>query len=600
MELTGDYKDYYAVLGLSPDADQREIGRAYRRLIKAIHPDARGGEKDPAAGWRVAELVEAWRVLGDRARRAAYDRVRQAKLSQGFAPSERFDREQAPPVVTVVAEEAPHLVVRPAAWVVEPWECESAPRSLALHLSVANEGGGKLVGSVEAPPWIVVEPRALGPMAREDQPQRVLVQVDCQEWRRAGYPESPVWVSAHQGDARRVRLLLGNTRRLAPPNQGSNAASWIASPAVFCLGVGPALILLLGLPAPLLALFLAGALALPALLDRLMQWEVRAAGPGEEALGWEMGPLGDDARLLVAAGLWAFLGWVLGTAGSTRAPWMPGQLSPWLGAMAAGWCCLTVSTRDPRVKAMERLLGPMWGWFRPVGAGATVASWALLAGVAAAAALGWTTESAFQVGASAGWMLGVGLLFARSSAAPARWRPRLHGLLMDIIPLVSAGAGFASGLLLATGSYSNRWGLAALQPFAGTTSRLVELPAAGLAAALGGIAVGLGLLAGFGAGVLAVLPSVKPALASRGSGAAQWAVMDRARALVEGALESYARLNGENRLWGDCGRRLALASALSKCPPSMLIVGAVSSLLLVYSTAHLLLAIVAFLGVVAG
>jgi len=79
------HKDYYRVLGVPPDADQETIGRAYRRLMREVHPDARRGRSTPDTGRRVAELVEAWRVLGDPRRRSAYDRAR------GAAPTGRQD-----------------------------------------------------------------------------------------------------------------------------------------------------------------------------------------------------------------------------------------------------------------------------------------------------------------------------------------------------------------------------------------------------------------------------------------------------------------------------------------------------------------------------
>jgi curved DNA-binding protein CbpA len=62
--------DYYAVLGISRDADQAAVRRAFRRLARRYHPDA--GEGSSPAQFRAA--VEAYETLRDPERRRAYDR----------------------------------------------------------------------------------------------------------------------------------------------------------------------------------------------------------------------------------------------------------------------------------------------------------------------------------------------------------------------------------------------------------------------------------------------------------------------------------------------------------------------------------------------
>jgi molecular chaperone DnaJ len=64
-------KDYYAVLGVSKEATQKEITRAYRKLAKENHPDANPGRED-----RFKEISAAYDVLGDEGRRKEYDEVR--------------------------------------------------------------------------------------------------------------------------------------------------------------------------------------------------------------------------------------------------------------------------------------------------------------------------------------------------------------------------------------------------------------------------------------------------------------------------------------------------------------------------------------------
>lgn len=64
-------KDYYAVLGVSQSATDKEITKAYRRLAKEHHPDANPGSED-----RFKEISAAYDVLGDAEKRTAYDEVR--------------------------------------------------------------------------------------------------------------------------------------------------------------------------------------------------------------------------------------------------------------------------------------------------------------------------------------------------------------------------------------------------------------------------------------------------------------------------------------------------------------------------------------------
>jgi molecular chaperone DnaJ len=64
-------KDYYEVLGVKPDASQKEITKAYRKLARAHHPDATGGDET-----RFKEVSAAYAVIGDEEQRAEYDEAR--------------------------------------------------------------------------------------------------------------------------------------------------------------------------------------------------------------------------------------------------------------------------------------------------------------------------------------------------------------------------------------------------------------------------------------------------------------------------------------------------------------------------------------------
>ena len=74
-------KDYYSELGVSKDATEKEITRAYRKLAKQYHPDANPG--DSSAEARFKEISSAHDVLGDTEKRKEYDEVREMVASGG-------------------------------------------------------------------------------------------------------------------------------------------------------------------------------------------------------------------------------------------------------------------------------------------------------------------------------------------------------------------------------------------------------------------------------------------------------------------------------------------------------------------------------------
>ncbi len=67
-----EYKDYYKIMGVARDVGQDELKRVYRRLARKFHPDV-SKEKDAEA--RFKEVQEAYEVLKDPQKRAAYDQL---------------------------------------------------------------------------------------------------------------------------------------------------------------------------------------------------------------------------------------------------------------------------------------------------------------------------------------------------------------------------------------------------------------------------------------------------------------------------------------------------------------------------------------------
>src|SRR5690554_7895957 len=66
-------RDYYEVLGVPKSADEKEVKKAYRRLAMKYHPDRNPGDKE--AEEKFKEATEAYEVLSDANRRAAYDQI---------------------------------------------------------------------------------------------------------------------------------------------------------------------------------------------------------------------------------------------------------------------------------------------------------------------------------------------------------------------------------------------------------------------------------------------------------------------------------------------------------------------------------------------
>ena len=77
-----EFKDYYQELGVARDAPAEKVKKAYRKLARKYHPDV---SKEPDAEKRMKEVNEAYAVLSDPEKRAAYD-----QLGRGYQPGQDF------------------------------------------------------------------------------------------------------------------------------------------------------------------------------------------------------------------------------------------------------------------------------------------------------------------------------------------------------------------------------------------------------------------------------------------------------------------------------------------------------------------------------
>src|SRR5271168_1092938 len=86
MSTTSTPRDPYEVLGVDRAASEEQIKKAFRGLVRELHPDVNA--HDPDAEEKFKEAAEAYEILSDSERRATYDRYGHEGLrSGGYAPN---------------------------------------------------------------------------------------------------------------------------------------------------------------------------------------------------------------------------------------------------------------------------------------------------------------------------------------------------------------------------------------------------------------------------------------------------------------------------------------------------------------------------------
>jgi len=84
-----EFRDYYRTLGVAREAPADDIKKAYRKLTRKFHPDV---SKEPDAEKRMKEVNEAYEVLSDPEKRAAYDQLgKNHQPGQDFRPPPGWD-----------------------------------------------------------------------------------------------------------------------------------------------------------------------------------------------------------------------------------------------------------------------------------------------------------------------------------------------------------------------------------------------------------------------------------------------------------------------------------------------------------------------------
>jgi curved DNA-binding protein CbpA len=184
--------DYYALLGVTADASDDDIARAFRTVAKRSHPDATG---DPIAAERFKELAAAYAVLSDRGARRDYDRVRAATAPVPEIPAAATRTAAPPPLVRWTRTKAMAVLgagiavtllgVAAGVWTWRGYEHDRDARTRSIPVVAVRRGDSMIV--FDTPSRRVVtreptrhgDPSGRGPTVRvrydRDDPERVIL-----------------------------------------------------------------------------------------------------------------------------------------------------------------------------------------------------------------------------------------------------------------------------------------------------------------------------------------------------------------------------------------------------------------------------------------
>jgi len=82
------YEDYYKILGISRDAKEQEIKKAFRKLARKYHPDR---NKEPGAEEEFKKINEAYQILSDPSKKSQYDQLGYMPHGSDFRPPPGFN-----------------------------------------------------------------------------------------------------------------------------------------------------------------------------------------------------------------------------------------------------------------------------------------------------------------------------------------------------------------------------------------------------------------------------------------------------------------------------------------------------------------------------
>lgn len=121
----GDASDYYQLLGIPYDASAVDIARAYRKAMKAHHPDRHAEGERPAHELLSRQLNEAYATLSRPDRKRRYDQLLRRQLASDAVMGQYVNAGISPDVVSRMKAEA----TQPYRRAPEPWELREQARA---------------------------------------------------------------------------------------------------------------------------------------------------------------------------------------------------------------------------------------------------------------------------------------------------------------------------------------------------------------------------------------------------------------------------------------------------------------------------------------